>query len=497
MPFLQARLPDHPLFQGRKALLLIAVLGTACLLGILVGAYPFLVIGGSLAVMASLVILAKPDLATLLVIFILYSNTAVIAVQFHGLPFIVGAATPLLLFAPLISYLIIQRQQLIVTPITLPLLIFLLAHTIGTLFSSHLEEATTVLINFLVEGIGLYILFTNVIRTRAILRAAVWTLLLVGALMGGLSLYQQLSGTYANNYGGFAQVSNAAFGTGVEQIEGEVEQPRLAGPVGEQNRYAQVLLMLLPLGLFRCWGERSPGLRLLALGASALIAGGIALTFSRGAAVSFGLMLLLMSIFGYFTLRQLTVVMLVVFVILLAVPQYGTRLIRLQEVSSIFAGSDGPGVAGTDGSTQSRITQMIVAAQVFADHPVVGVGPGVYRYYYIDYAKFVGIRAHQTLRQPHNLYLGIAAELGTVGLLSFAMIVGLTLYQLVRVRKRYAQACPDMAHMATGFVLAIVAYLATGMFLHFAYIRFFWLILALTSAASYVADAEAAHEALI
>jgi putative inorganic carbon (hco3(-)) transporter len=494
MPFLQTWISDHPLFQGKKALLLLAVLGTAFSLGTLVGAYPLLVVGGSLAVMGLLLILAKPDSATLLVVFILYSNTAVIAVQFHGLPFILGAATPLLLFAPLISYLIIQRQKLIITPITLSLLIFLFAHIISTLFSRYVEEATAILINFLVEGIGIYLLFTNVVRTRTVLRGTIWTLLLAGALMGGLSLYQQLSGTYANNYGGFAQVSNAAFRTGIEQIDGEVEQPRLAGPVGEQNRYAQVLLMLVPLGLFRFWGERSTILRLLALGATALIAIGVVLTFSLGAAVGFVLMFLLMSVLGFFKLRQIAIIILGVFLLFLAVPQYGVRMLRLQEVSSMFVNSDGPGVAGTDGSTQSRITQMITAAQIFAEHPVIGVGPGVYRYYYLDYAKFVGIRAHQTHRQAHNLYLGLAAELGLVGLISFLGVVALTLSKLVRVRNKYAQTDPDMAHMATGFMLAIIAYMATGIFLHFAYIRFFWLMLALASAASYIADAQAAHE---
>ena len=39
----------------------------------------------------------------------------------------------------------------------------------------------------------------------------------------------------------------------------------------------------------------------------------------------------------------------------------------------------------------------------------------------------------------------------------------------------------------TGFFLAIVAYLGTGFFLHFAYIRFFWLIVALASAAVHIA----------
>jgi hypothetical protein len=35
----------------------------------------------------------------------------------------------------------------------------------------------------------------------------------------------------------------------------------------------------------------------------------------------------------------------------------------------------------------------------------------------------------------------------------------------------------------TGFILVVVAYLATGMSMHFSYTRYFWLILGLAGAA--------------
>jgi hypothetical protein len=41
-----------------------------------------------------------------------------------------------------------------------------------------------------------------------------------------------------------------------------------------------------------------------------------------------------------------------------------------------------------------------------------------------------------------------------------------------------------MAKMVTGFLLAIVAYLGTALFLHFAYIRYFWLMAALAAASA-------------
>jgi hypothetical protein len=38
----------------------------------------------------------------------------------------------------------------------------------------------------------------------------------------------------------------------------------------------------------------------------------------------------------------------------------------------------------------------------------------------------------------------------------------------------------ELANLSTGFFLAIVSYMTTGIFLHFAYIRYFWLMIALS-----------------
>ena len=41
--------------------------------------------------------------------------------------------------------------------------------------------------------------------------------------------------------------------------------------------------------------------------------------------------------------------------------------------------------------------------------------------------------------------------------------------------------------MATAYMLALITYMATGLFLHMSYIRFFYLMLALAGAVTYVA----------
>jgi O-antigen ligase len=413
-------------------------------------------------------------------------------VRFHGLPYFFGTLVPALLLIPLASYLIFQRQRLVINP-ALPLIfLFMVVQVAGTLLSESIVTSTNDLTNFIVEGIGLYFLLTNVVRTPEMLRRAVWILLFVGLFLGFLSFYQQVTETYNNNYWGFAQMSNTAFRTGGRSVFGDDMQRRLAGPLGEQNRYAQILLMLVPLGFFRFLGERSKFMRILAAAATAFAALGVALTFSRGAAVAFAMVLVIMTFMRLLKPWQLGLIILALILLFAAVPEYRTRLGSLAGVTSIISEDGGSaGAEAADGSMLSRATEGLAALLVFIDHPVVGVGPGMFRFYYQDYAEYVGLRVLAADRQAHNLYLGILAETGALGMICFALVVYITLRNLNQVRKRCAISNPEFANIATAFMLAIITYLASGFFLHFAFIRYFWLMMALAGAASYIANAQA------
>lgn len=468
----------------RPALLTIVV-SAAAGLGALAAHQPTLALAAVVAALLALAILARPDAATLVVLGILYSNAAVVAVRFHGVPTFVGAAVPGLLTLPLASHLLFNRRRIVVTP-ALPLVFVLLAvEVIGMVFSRDRGVALSSLLTFLVEGIGLYFLITNLVRTPTMLRHATWVLILTGALVGALSIYQDFTHTYGNNYGGFAQMSDALFDTGVETIQGAVQQPRLAGPLGDTNRYAQIMVMLIPLALFQ-FLDRSLGLaRVLAAAAAGFIAFGVALTFSRGAAVGFGLVILIMAAMRYIKPWQLALVAIALLLLFQVVPEYRTRLTTLEDTQGLVSGNAGQ----ADGAVQSRLTENLSALNVFLDHPLIGVGPGLFPAYYREYADNVGLRVLNADRQAHNLYLGLAAEAGILGLGCFFGILFVTFRRLARERQRLLERRPDLANLLTGYLLAIVSYLTTGIFLHFSYIRYFWMMLALANAAGAIAAA--------
>lgn len=461
-------------------IVLLLAIAVAAGFGALTGANAVLGVGAAGALLLAIAMAIRPDVAVFVVVGIVYSNAAVIAVQFHGIPAFAAIAVPGLLVVPVAYDLIVRRRPVVITSAFPLMMVFLLIQIIGTILADNVSSAFDELVTFVVEGIGLYVLLVNTVRTEATLRWVVWVLLAVGTILGVLSFYQDATRTYDSNYGGFAQMSDAV----IDSASGASTQPRLAGPIGEKNRYAQIMLMLVPLGLFWALSTRSRWARIAALGAAAAASLGVALTFSRGAAVGFAIVLIVMVAMGYIRPIQLALVGIAVAILLAAVPTYGNRLGSLVDLTGVISGDTSGG--SPDGAVLSRATEGLAALLVFADHPLVGVGPGRFPSYYRLYADDVGFRVLHADRQAHDLYLHIAAETGILGLAAFLGILGVTLRDLIRVRRRWLVSRPEMAAMATGLMLAVVTYMTTGLFLHLSYARYFWLILAVAGAAAHI-----------
>lgn len=455
----------------------------AGIIGFTSGESAILVIAALGAAVGIVAIAVRPDNATLVVVAILYSNAAAIAVQRYDVPYFAGAAFPLLLVIPFAYHVVIRRQPIIIAA-GLPWLIgFFIVMILGTAagMGADPDRALDAFFTFIVEGLLVYVVMTNVIRSYENLRMAVWVLLIVGGVLGALSLHQQATDNYDSDYGGFAKVSDAALSAADDDSGG---QPRLAGPIGEKNRYAQVMVVLLPLGLLRVWSERRPILRLLAAGATTMIAFGAVLTYSRGAALGFALTIVLMTLLRYIRPSQLISLGIGIAVLFTVQPAYLERLLTIEALS---------GATGTRGATQvednsfrKRANETIAAVLVFADYPLLGVGRGLFPAYYREYADEVGLANDNAARQAHNLYAGMAAETGALGLLFFMAIFVATLVGLARVRRRTRVHFPELSTMATSFMLAVVAYLTTGLFLHLAYERYLWILLALAGSAVYL-----------
>ncbi len=469
---------------------LLLLVGSA--LSIVVGALaleaPFLLIVSAMLGIAGLMSLSYPNLATQVFVLLLYTNTPVIASKFHGLPFIVAAIFPLILLVPLTYALILRREQIIITREIVLLFVLLLVQLVGSWLSIDVGLATETLMTFVIEGVLMYALVVNVIRTRASLRATMLAVFVATIVLGVFPLFQYITNTTDHNYGGYAQISGGAGFTTSKTLTTVTRQLRYSGAIGEQNRFAQTMFMLVMLALPHVLNHDSRNWRLLA--AVTVGVGSFAgiLAFSRGAAVGMGVMFLIALVLRLFSWRHVLITVLAVTIITMTIPQYVARLLSLQSLPvALGLQTENIDFVEPDGAVKGRLTEMMAAGIVFAENPIVGVGPGMFKYYAQDIGNELGIRRLDQTRRSHSLYLDILSNTGILGLLSFTAIVYLTIRNLLKTRAQWRNRDAFLAATAEGFILAIITYLSIGIFLHFAYVRYFWVTMAIAGATVLVA----------
>lgn len=435
--------------------------------------------------------LLVPGAVALLGLAAVYLNLPGIAVGVHGVPSVLAGAAILLLAGPL-AVRLLRREPVVLDKPLLLLFAFLGAVLLSTFVVEDRVEAARWLTTFLIEGVLLYFAAVNLFGTPARLRRALHVLLFCGGLLGGLTLYQEATRTYERQFGGLAQ-RNLEFRLHEANARRDPFRPaeqihvsnRAGGPVGEPNRYAQILLVLLPIAYFLARSAESRRRRILYLGGGALILAGVLLTYSRGAFVTLLAMTAILALTRTVRLRTLAAgATVLILVVAAAAPGYLLRVATLQETPGILERE-----SESDAVMRSRLTEMLAAWSVFVDHPLVGVGPGQYApVYSTEYMSDpdIALKRIDRPRRAHNLYFELAAETGILGLATFLGLVGLIQVRLWRAWRRFRGMREDLAALAAGFFVAISGYLVSAVFLHLSYQRYYWLLLGLAAAALHV-----------
>ena len=135
---------------------------------------------------------------------------------------------------------------------------------------------------------------------------------------------------------------------------------------------------------------------------------------------------------------------------------------------------------------EGRTTIWQVAWRAFEANPVEGVGAGNFQQASIHYLLRPGTlaRSDQIIgdkpKVVHNTYLGEAAELGAVGFLLFALIVGFSLLSMIRASRIYRRAGNHrMQAVSLSVAVALIGNLAALFFISGEYSRGLWLLLGL------------------
>lgn len=257
------------------------------------------------------------------------------------------------------------------------------------------------------------------------------------------------------------------------------------GPGGfmtDNNSFALVLNMTLPLLVAIAMVEKKKILRYTAIGMAVLSLLTIVFTFSRGGFVTLALVAPLL----VWRSKHRAAVMAVLAIGLCVLFYTSSGAFKEDYVERATSITD----YEQDGSAKGRLNAWEAAWGVIQDYPVFGVGPNNFQVVYDRYSPAPG-----RFRVHHNAYLQIASESGVPALLLFLAAIGVTLWRLQRLRAYLGRT--DRAELAWAGVYArmlqisVLAYCLGSMFLNTAYTELIYALIGLSVALEVVAHKQA------
>ncbi len=445
---------------------------------------PVIAVAGLVAIVGAVAIVEHPGFGALAIAAFAILRLSDVATDFHGAP---STFTPLLalILVALLARSIRTGERPVGGGRALVAIVALATVALLSLLSTPgVEAGFNGLIDLIKDG-AVAVAIGLLLRSPNTLRQIVWVLLGGGIFLSALSILQFLTDAYGSSFGGFAQSE-------LQHVVGTTDEVRISGPIGDPNFYAQWLVMLVPLAIDRFHDEVSFPLRWIAAGAATMSAAVIVITFSRGA------LLALVVVVGMMMLRQppkLSTVVAVAAVGVLSLPflppGYVDRMVALSDIG----GTD----IGTDPSLRAREVEIAVAAQMFMDDPLTGIGYANYASSYQSYARTLGMERVAKPRAAHNLYLETAAETGIPGVVVLGGVIIAVSASLAEGRKRFRSTGNHRAD-GIGYAIgvALVGYLVTSVFLHLAFARPVFLLIgiALTFPALASTENKSRHRAL-
>jgi len=297
-----------------------------------------------------------------------------------------------------------------------------------------------------------------------------WLMVITTTLLCLLSVYQLATNNYAQTFFRMASIQ-------MDQALAVSSTPRVGGPINAPNLWAQVLVAMSTLVLFRIVHEKEAIKKFAAVLILGIFLYIILNTYSRGAYLVLAIDALLIL---FMVEKRFNPMVLIVSAILLVLLIPFLPATYRDRFTSLFVVTTDNGIY-QDTSLRGRSSEMLTGLAMFAEHPILGVGAGNYKPNYQRYAQLIGIEFRAEGRDPHSLYVQILAETGILGMVAFLAMIYFLFDALNKTCREVARSphLADWLPWISAFRFAILSYLLTSVFLHNAYIRYLWILIAM------------------
>lgn len=366
-----------------------------------------------------------------------------------------------------------RQREIVTSPVTLPLLIFLIIAIFAFIFGLQNGPFTPTLARKFAElllSIGLVIVIVDYCRSWETLEIGIKIILLggAGASLIAIGLWI-MPDDMANQLLNLLTRVGYPGGWVIRYIE---ENPALSeraiGTSIDPNAFGGVLVLVGVLAVPQFFAVKPLFRRPVTLLILGLIFVALLLTFSRGAFLALAAGVFFLAAVRY---RKLFVYGLIVLVLILVLPWTQEYVVRLVQGLNFFNFSQ------TDLASQMRLGEFRDAWFLIQRYPLFGVG-------------FAGSPDIDLYLGVANVYLSIGQQMGLLGLVSFLAIF-VTLFGDAWLKHRFFAGVAHLEPVWLGLLAAVLAGLVAGLFDHYLFntefhhtVTMFWMLVGLTAAAT-------------
>ncbi|MEW5988707.1 MAG: O-antigen ligase family protein, partial [Chloroflexota bacterium] len=364
-----------------------------------------------------------------------------------------------------------QQRTIITTPITIPLVAFLLVAVFAFIFGLSNGPLTSTLIRHFAElllSIGFVLVIVDYCSDWSRLEGLVKVLILAGTAAAAIAIFLWLLPDETTNalLNTLARLGYPG-GFVIRYIEDNPElSERAIGTSVDPNALGGLLVMIGALAGPQLVSRRPLLPRWLAAGSPLVLFVAIILTFSRAAMAGLLTGLALVAVARYRRLLP--------YLALLAL------LVLLLPVTQGYVGRFLEGIQGQDLATQMRFGEYKDAFILIQRYPLFGVG-------------FAGSPDIDVYLGVASVYLTILQEMGILGLVAFLTLLA-TLFGYAYFNRRPLRTDHRHAPVWLGLHAALVSALTVGIFDHYLFnldfhhaVTIFWFFVGLAAAATRLA----------
>jgi len=442
-----------------------------------VGLYGLLGLLGLAVVMA---IIIKPSLGANILVLAVFTNISDLLTK-QGYPGIIKPLVAIVALALLVRY-IYMGQLPILHSKTIRIELFLLAYFMVTIISflvASNKDAAYVEIMDMGKNIIIIYCILFALRQSQPWKQTTWLIIVTTVLLCLLSVYQLVTHTFEQTFFNLAAVQ-------IQGVFSGSTTPRIAGPINAPNLWGQILVAVSMLLVFRIIHAKRVLVKLAASLLLGIIFYVVLNTFSRGAYLVLAIdVVLVLFIFEkkfnpVFAFAGLGV-------LILLLPFLPASYMERFSTLSFFAAENG---IYQDSALRFRSSEILTGLVMFAEHPILGVGTANYPSNYQRYTQLVGIESRARESQAHSLYIQVMAETGILGAITFLGLLYFLFEALNKACRRLERAphLHEWLPWINAIRMALISYLLTSLFLHNAYIRYFWILVAMALAGIQITD---------